>query len=140
VTSGVARSTEARGLETFGLAPGRHRILVVEDEMLVSMLIEDMLEDLGYDVIGPAISVTEAMSAIEKAMEIHAGLLDLELKGERSLTIADALAERQVPFAFMSGHGAQAVAETRHAGAPVLAKPFTMTAFAMLVKRLVLRA
>ncbi len=65
--------------------------------MLVSMLIEDMLEDLGYDVIGPAISVTEAMSAIEKAMEIHAGLLDLELKGERSLTIADALAERQVP-------------------------------------------
>jgi DNA-binding NtrC family response regulator len=140
VKAGVPRPHEATGLETSILAPnGRARILVVEDEMLVSMLIEEMLAELGYDVIGPAMSVADALKAIEKATELDAGLLDLELKGERSLAVADALMEKQVPFAFMSGHGAQAVAETRHAGAPVLSKPFSMTAFANLLNRLVPR-
>jgi CheY-like chemotaxis protein len=140
VNPGVPRPHEAARLETSALAPNdRPRILVVEDETLVSMLIEEMLGELGYDVLGPAISVSDALSAIEKATVIDAGLLDLELKCERGLAIADALAERQVPFAFMSGHGAQALAETRYARAPVLAKPFTMTGFAMFLKRLVPR-
>jgi DNA-binding NtrC family response regulator len=113
--------------------------LVVEDEILVSMLIEDMLGELGYDVIGSATSVADALNSIEKAAELDAALLDLELKDARSLAVADALSERKVPFAFMSGHGAQAVVETRHSEALVLTKPFTMATFAMVLNRLVPR-
>ena len=98
------------------------RVLVVEDEMLVSMLVEDMLSDFGCTVVGPAPDFDEAMSLAGSA-EIDAALLDVNVAGKAIFPVADALKARGVPFAFASGYGAAGV-EGDHSGAPVLQKPF----------------
>lgn len=98
------------------------RVLVVEDEMLVSMLVEDMLADFGCSVVGPAPDLEEAMSLASTA-DIDAALLDVNLAGKPIFPVADALKARGVPFAFASGYGAAGV-EGDHRGAPVLQKPF----------------
>ncbi len=98
------------------------RVLVVEDEMLVSMLVEDMLADFGCSVVGPAPDLEEAMSLASTA-DIDAALLDVNVAGKPIFPVADALKARGVPFAFASGYGAAGV-EGDHRGAPVLQKPF----------------
>ena len=98
------------------------RVLVVEDEMLVSMLVEDMLTDFGCSVVGPAPDLDVAM-ALALGAEIDAALLDVNVAGQAIFPVADALKARGVPFAFASGYGAAGV-EGDHRGAPVLQKPF----------------
>jgi len=98
------------------------RVLVVEDEMLVSMLVEDMLADFGCAVVGPAPDFDAAM-ALANSAEIDAALLDVNVAGRVIFPVADALKARGVPFAFASGYGAAGV-EGDHRDAPVLQKPF----------------
>jgi CheY-like chemotaxis protein len=98
------------------------RILVVEDEMLVSMLLEDMLADFGCSVVGPAPSLSEAMPLATDA-QIDAAVLDVNLGGDPIFPVADALKARGVPFVFASGYGQSGLTEA-HRGAPVLQKPF----------------
>jgi CheY-like chemotaxis protein len=100
------------------------RILVVEDEALVAMLVEDALLDAGATVMGPAATVAEALALLER--EPHspdAAVLDLNLAGETSTPVADALAGRRVPFVVATGYGASGLPEA-HAAVPVLAKPY----------------
>lgn len=106
-----------------GLLAGR-RILVVEDEMLVLMSIETMLEDLGCTAISAAATVAEAL-ALLGAQPFDAAMLDVNLGGEKSYPVADALAGRGVPFAFSTGygdHGGRADLADR----PVLRKPYLL--------------
>lgn len=98
------------------------RVLVVEDEMLVSMLVEDMLADFGCSVVGPAPDFDKAMSLASTA-EIDAALLDVNLGGRPIFPVADALRARGVPYAFASGYGAAGL-DDGHRGAPILQKPF----------------
>jgi CheY-like chemotaxis protein len=98
------------------------KVLVVEDEALVSMLVEDMLSDLGCTVIGPAAEIEEALRLAGSA-EIDAALLDVNLGGRPVFPVADALKARGVPFAFASGYGEAGLSES-HRGALVLQKPF----------------
>jgi CheY-like chemotaxis protein len=111
-----------KGLEGVGVALSGLRVLVVEDEMLVSMLVEDMLADFGCSVVGPAPDIEGALALIG-AGQIDAALLDVNLAGRTSFPIADALKAIGVPFAFASGYGASGV-EGEYATAPVLQKPF----------------
>ena len=99
----------------------RLRILVVEDEGLVAMLIEDMLEDLGCEVACSASNVAQALRWIEDGGEADAALLDVNLGGEAVWPVADALAARGVRFAFTTGYGQ--LNEPRFQGAPLLGKP-----------------
>ena len=98
------------------------KVLVVEDEALVSMLVEDMLTDLGCSIVGPAAEIEEALRLAGSA-EIDAALLDVNLGGRPIFPVADALKARGVPFAFASGYGAAGL-EDGHRGAPILQKPF----------------
>ena len=98
------------------------RVLVVEDETLVAMLVEDTLLDAGAQVMGPVATVAEALLLLEREMPEFA-VLDLNLAGETSEPIADALLARGVPFVVASGYGASGV-PSKHAGVPVLAKPY----------------
>jgi len=98
------------------------RILVVEDEAMISMLIEDMLLDCGATVVGPAGSVAQAMKALE-GQDIDGALLDVNLGGEKSFPIADALTERGVKFVFSTGYGEAGVID-RYPNARTLQKPF----------------
>ncbi len=98
------------------------RVLIVEDEAVTSMMIEDVTQGMGCEVIGPASRVPEALSLAEEP-ELDAALLDLNLDGQSAFPVADRLAARAIPFVFLTGYGAQALPPT-HAGRPVLQKPF----------------
>ena len=98
------------------------RVLVVEDEMMVSMLIEDMLTDLGCTVVGPASRLDEAIELAGRA-EIDCAVLDVNLGGQPIFPLADLLREKGAPFAFATGYGDAGLREVDR-GSPVLQKPF----------------
>ena len=100
------------------------RVLVVEDEFLVATLIEDMLESAGCVVSGPIPRVAEALDAVDDGT-YDAAILDINLGGDRIDPVADALSERNVPFAFVTGYGASAL-PSEYADRPRLCKPFKM--------------
>ena len=98
------------------------RILVVEDETLIAMLVEDWLAELKCETVGPVGSAAEALALVEGG-ELDGAILDVSLDGHDSFAVADALRVRQVPFVFATGHGFGRVAE-RFKDAPTLAKPY----------------
>jgi len=98
------------------------RILVVEDEVLVAALLEDRLEALGCNVIGPAMSVGEALELL-KGDDIDAAVLDVNLGGEKVFPVADALAAKDIPFIFATAYGASGV-DARHSRREILDKPY----------------
>ncbi len=105
-----------------GESPVGQKILIVEDEMMIAVMLEDMLYDLGYGVVGTAAKPSQALDIIQSASP-DAAILDVNLDGQSSYEIAVALDERGVPFLFSTGYGAHGVAE-RFRGRPVLQKPF----------------
>ncbi len=96
---------------------------MVEDAALVAMLLEEMLDDLGFDVIGPA---TDHASACQMAREpgITAAILDVNLHGRMSWDVAGLLKEANVPFAFSTGYDSATVLPPHLSDVPVLTKPF----------------
>ena len=101
------------------------RILVVEDEPLIAMMLEDFLEVLEKHIVGTADSVASALALID-AGEIDAAILDVNLRGgEKSGPIADSLAARSIPFVFATGGSADSELGA-HSHRPRLQKPFTM--------------
>ncbi len=98
------------------------RVLVVEDEMMVSMLIEDMLTDLGCTIVGPASRLDEAMALAEESA-IDCAVLDVNLGGQPIFPLADKLRASGRPFAFATGYGDAGLREVDR-GSPVLQKPF----------------
>lgn len=97
-------------------------ILLVEDEMLVLMDTEDMLADMGCTAVVSAATVADGLAQVAVGV-FDAALLDLNLNGDRSYAVADALVARGVPFAFATGYGAQGLREGDR-GRPVLMKPY----------------
>jgi CheY-like chemotaxis protein len=114
-------------------APER-RILVIEDEALVAMLVEDALLDAGFAMIGPARSVAEAMASLD-AERPDAVVLDLNLGGETSIGVADALITRGIPFVVATGYGAAGLPES-HRHVPVLPKPYDPADLTTILDRL----
>jgi CheY-like chemotaxis protein len=98
------------------------RILIVEDEMMIAMMIEDFLQELGWDVVGSA-GGTERALAMARTTDIDAAILDVNLNGRDTFGVADILRERHIPFVFATGYGADGVAD-RFRGVPTLTKPF----------------
>lgn len=111
--------------ETPGLRLHGHCVLVVEDEELISLMLVDVMEELGAATLGPARSVADALRLVEQG-GMTLALLDLSLKGEAVYPVADRLVELGVPFVFLTGYG-QGHVVARHADAPLLTKPFGAT-------------
>jgi CheY-like chemotaxis protein len=99
------------------------RVLVVEDESLVAMMLADMLEEIGCTVVGPVATCARALRLLDEDQTLDLALLDVNLGGETAYGVADALSRRKVPFIFVSGYGAAGL-DQGYAGAPILAKPF----------------
>lgn len=99
------------------------RILVVEDELMIAMLVEDMLADLGCVVVGPAHTLAAALELAQGDTRIDAALLDVNLGGQPAFPIADALRARGVATIFCTGYGQTGLRDVDR-GAPVLQKPF----------------
>jgi len=103
------------------------RLLVVEDEYLVAADLAASLESLGTEVIGPAASVEEALSFVEKdGARLDGAVLDINLRNERVYPVADVLTARGIPFVFTSGYDAVAI-PSAYAKAPRCEKPVDRT-------------
>ncbi|MFS8066917.1 MAG: response regulator [Byssovorax sp.] len=100
------------------------RVLIVEDEALIASLIEDFLIDLGCDVVGPAMHMTEAVQ-LARGAAIDGATLDVNIVGEKVYPVADILTERGIPFIFMTGYGAAGL-RACDSGRPVLQKPYPL--------------
>jgi CheY-like chemotaxis protein len=110
------------------------RVLVVEDEPIIAMLVEDMLLDLGCVVVGPAFSATDGHERARNEA-LDAAILDINMGEGESFPIAAALRERGVPFGFATGYGDTGVPDEFN-GVPVLAKPHTGEALAEMLRLL----
>jgi CheY-like chemotaxis protein len=99
------------------------RVLVVEDELLVALLVEDFLVEFGCVVIATCSNVAAALDAAQ-TMALDLAVLDVNLNGERSYPVADMLTERRIPFLLTSGYGEEAIPQGR-SDWKVCTKPFT---------------
>lgn len=99
------------------------RLLLVEDEAMVAMMLEDMLDDFGCAVVGPAASVKAALELAGRE-GLDGAILDVNVGGEPIYPVAEALAARGVPFVFTTGYGAADI-DRRFADAPAVQKPFS---------------
>lgn len=97
-------------------------MLVVEDEVIVGMLVEDMLTELGYAVVALSTHLDEAVE-LARTLDVDCAVLDVNLNGRMSYPVADMLRSRGVPFIFATGYGAKILIPP-YTGTPTLQKPF----------------
>jgi|SoiMethySBSTD1v2_1073268.scaffolds.fasta_scaffold773218_2 CheY-like chemotaxis protein len=110
------------------------RVLILDDEPLIAMLLHNWLEELGYEPIGPANTVAQAVALIENDRP-DAAILDVSLHKDDCYSLADALKTRNIPFAFGTGRNKQMIAP-RHAEVPMLSKPYDQTALELVMSEL----
>ncbi|MGB8552092.1 MAG: response regulator [Pseudolabrys sp.] len=111
------------------------RVLLVEDEPLVSMMLADMLSAFGHKVDGPYSRFSDAMLAA-KTSNLQAGILDVNLGGEKTYAVADILTDRKIPFAFVTGYGPDSIVSA-FSHAPVLQKPIEAAKLHALLQQIV---
>lgn len=99
------------------------KVLVVEDEGLVALMIEGMLEDLGFEVVASVSRLADARTIAAKA-DVDLAVLDVNLAGEPSFSIAEVLRGRQIPFIFSTGYGLSGLPD-EFAHQPLIGKPFS---------------
>jgi CheY-like chemotaxis protein len=110
------------------------RVLVVDDEPLIALLLCDWLEELGHEAVGPANTLQAAFGLIESD-RINAAVLDLSVRGEATYGVADVLLQRGIPFLFLTGHGPDRVGAPYNRS-PVLTKPVDFDAMRDAIARL----
>lgn len=110
----------------------KSRILIVEDEPFIALTLEDMLEELGFALVGTVSSVSEALE-IAGREQVDCALLDVNLGSEKIDPVADLLAQRGCPFIFTTGYGRSGI-PAGHADRPVLQKPFRMDDLSAVLK------
>jgi PAS domain S-box-containing protein len=115
--------------------PDDKRVLLVEDEPLVSMMLADMLAAFGHKVDGPYSRFSDAIIAA-KSNNLQAGILDVNLGGEKTYAVADILTDRKIPFAFVTGYGPDTIVPA-FAHAPVLQKPIEAAKLHALLRQIV---
>lgn len=98
------------------------RILVVEDEMTIALMIEDMLLELGHEVVDLAMRLPQAEDAARKA-NFDLAVLDVNLDGRKSFPVAEILAAHGIPYVFATGYGGGGL-DIGYSSRPVLTKPF----------------
>jgi two-component sensor histidine kinase/ActR/RegA family two-component response regulator len=98
-----------------------NRILLVEDEALIGMMMVDILTELGFSVLGPITNIGEAMAAAHRG-DFNNAILDINLRGELVYPVADVLIANGVPFLFVTGYGSERI-DKRYANVPILQKP-----------------
>lgn len=99
------------------------RVLVVEDEAAISMLLEDMLLDFGCEIVGPAARLATALE-MARNEDYTVAILDVNVAGEPIYPVAEAIAERNLPIVFSTGYGGAGIREPFR-DRPVVQKPFS---------------
>jgi CheY-like chemotaxis protein len=112
MSANAASSVRASGL----------RVMLVEDESLIAMLLEDMLGELGHVLVGPYGDLEKAIHAASTET-VDVAILDVNINGGDTYPIADVLACRNIPFAFSTGYNRSSL-PLQYRGGLVLQKPF----------------
>src|SRR6516162_9257174 len=115
---GGSMTTEARPAQPTA------RVLIVEDEVMIRMLLEGMLRKLGYTITAEAGRVEEALEVASK-VDFDLAILDVNLNGKSVSPVADVLSARGMPFVFVTGYGEGGIPEA-YRDRPILKKPFQM--------------
>ena len=110
------------------------RVLLLEDEIVISLYLEDVLSSLGWTIAHVADRIENALETVE-AGEIDAAVLDINIAGKPSFPVAERLAAQGVPFLFLTGYGARGVPE-RFQDRPILQKPVAMKTLSAALDRL----
>jgi CheY-like chemotaxis protein len=114
------------------------RVLVVEDEPMIRLLLDDMLADLGYTMAAEAGRLDEALAkAKDGAFDV--AILDVNLNGQPITPVVEVLVERGVPFVFVSGYARRGIPEM-HSQAPLLQKPFQVDGLASALAAIAAKA
>jgi len=98
------------------------KVLIIEDESIVAMMIEDLIVDMGHEVVGTAGRLEQALSLAQETA-VDFAIVDVNLNGEHTYPVAEALKTRGVPFVFATGYGASGLKD-EWKGSAVLQKPF----------------
>lgn len=108
------------------------RILLAEDEFIVALMAQDLLTELGATVVGPAATLSAALS-LARTESLDAAVLDVNMQGERIDPVVEVLSDRDIPFVFTTGYG-EGSWERQHK-APILDKPYTQAKLAGALAR-----
>lgn len=111
------------------------RVLVVDDEALIAMMLSDLLTEYGHETVGPAHSEGQALELVAST-PIDAAILDVTLGDHTCFAVAEELGQRGIPFAFATGHGAQSMPDAFRERMTV-SKPFDFEAVRRIVDSLV---
>jgi light-regulated signal transduction histidine kinase (bacteriophytochrome) len=142
-TSVLQRSTQMNGeppVEPIGMGVNpvgqvkAYRILVVEDAFLLVTLLQDLFDGLGWEMIGPATRLADALH-LARHESFDAALIDVNLDGIMSWEVALVLKERGIPFVFGTGYSVSAVLPDYLAGSPVIAKPYQLSELQQVIRR-----
>jgi CheY-like chemotaxis protein len=104
-------------------------VLVVEDEAMICLLFEDMLQDFGCEILGPACDIDRALELAEHQDKIDVAILDVNLGGRPIFPVADILSRRGIPILFATGLGADGLPADWH-GSCSIQKPMTIESLA----------
>jgi CheY-like chemotaxis protein len=115
-----------------GKAAAGKRVLVVEDEIMIRMLLEGMLADLGHSVTAETGDISQAVDLARQG-DFDLAVLDVNLNGNPVTPVVEILAQRGVPFIFASGYGQRGLPEAYRA-APMLQKPFQVDALEQAIE------
>jgi CheY-like chemotaxis protein len=129
ISSGQAENIMAAAPEA---SPKRQRLLIVEDEPFITLALEAMLPELGFEVAGSAAQVSAALELIGRE-QVDGAILDVNLGLQRIDPVADVLAARACPFIFTTGYSISDL-PARHARRAVLQKPFGLEQLATLLQ------
>jgi light-regulated signal transduction histidine kinase (bacteriophytochrome) len=111
-----------------------YRILVAEDAFLLVTLLQDMFDALGWEMVGPATRLADALQLARHEI-FDAALLDINLDGTMSWEVADVLKERGIPFVFGTGYSVSAVLPENLAGSPLISKPYELSELRQVIER-----
>ena len=110
------------------------RVLIVEDEHLIQLMLAEMVSQIGYEVAGTAANLDEAKERAA-GLDVDLAVLDVNLGGEKVFPVADTLRGRAVPFCFVTGYGVAGVPEQYRLN-PIIQKPFQETDLARVLRTL----
>lgn len=112
------------------------RLIVVEDEWLIAGRLKRALEQAGADVLGPALTIEQALALLADGPPLDGAVLDLNLRGEPTTPVARHLADRGVPFLLVTAYAADRQDEPLLRSAPRVGKPFAPAVLVQAVARL----
>jgi light-regulated signal transduction histidine kinase (bacteriophytochrome)/CheY-like chemotaxis protein len=113
-----------------------YRILVAEDAFLLVTLLQDLFDSLGWEMIGPATRLVDALQ-LARQESFDAALLDVNLDGAMSWEVALVLKERGIPSVFGTGYNISAVMPENLAGSPVISKPYELSELQQVIERVI---